>query len=102
MTASDTTHSGSDNSGPIGQGDTPDVSTTDVQRVIETLEQNDGSLWKRTLVHRAQFTHDHLADVLGDLDDAGVVTVRSGSIDDQVVLNPLRVTELRAATGGAL
>jgi DNA-binding IscR family transcriptional regulator len=96
MTASHTTHSGSDNSGPIGH-ESPDVSTTDAQRVIETLEQNNGSLWKQTLVHRAQLTHEHLADVLTDLADAGVVTIRRGRADDQVLINSLRVADLRAA-----
>ena len=99
MTASHTTHSGSDNSGPTGQGDAPDVSTTDAQRVIETLEQNHGRLWKQTLVHRVRLTHRHLDDVLEDLADAGVVTIRYGRVDDQVVLNSLRVTELRARHG---
>lgn len=99
MTASNSTHARSENSGPTGQGDALDVSTTDAQRVIETLEQNHGRLWKQTLVHRVRLTHRHLDDVLKDLADAGVVTIRHGRVDNQIVLNSLRVTELRAQHG---
>ena len=89
MTASKPTHSRSDNSTPTA------VLTTDAQRVIIALEQSQSRLWLQTLAARVDVTHP-LAAILDSLVAADIVTRRRRDDGTHVILNDLRVAELRA------
>jgi DNA-binding MarR family transcriptional regulator len=72
------------------------VSTSaDAQRAIAALEQSNGSLYETTLVHRLGLTRACVGSVVDELADIGVVTVRRGQGDNQIVLNPMRLSEVR-------